>query len=96
MASVGPDSAVVVVPKIPELAVVLLGCWEVVALAAGTAVRVVALCEELFCPDVWVDVVVLSASVAPDVMGVVPLTVIGDVAAGDGDVPALVVLVVVL
>ena len=82
------DFAVVVVP------VVLLGCWEVVALAAGTAVGAVAL---LSCPDVGVDMVgVGSANVVPGVVGVVPLTMVGDVAAGDDDVPASGVLVAVL
>lgn len=84
-----------VVPELPELAVAPLSCWEAVELAAGVVLGVVALCEELSCPDVW-DGVVVAVDAVPDVVGVVPVTVVGDVAAGDSDVAGPVVVVVVV
>lgn len=85
--------AAAVVPKLPTLAVVLLGCLEVAEFAAGVVVGLVVLCGELSCPDVW-DGVVVADNVVPSVVGAVPVTVVGDVAVEDGDVPVLVVTMV--
>lgn len=92
MASVRTDCAAVVFPEIPKLAVALLGGWEAVVLAAGLVLGVVALCEELSCPDAWVDVVVVAADACPDVVGLVPVTAVGGVVMVDDDVPGLVVV----
>lgn len=84
-----------VVPELPELAVAPLSCWEAVEPAAGVVLGVVALCEELFCPDVW-DGGVVALNPVPDVGGVVPLTTVGVVVMGDSDVAGPVLVVVVL
>lgn len=92
MPSVRTGCAAVVVPEVPKLAVALLGGWEAVVLAAGLVLGVVALCEELSCPDACVDVVVVAADAVPDVVGLVPVTVVGGVVMVDDDVPGSVVV----
>lgn len=96
MASVRTGCAAVVVPEVPKLAVALLGGWEAVVLAAGLVLGVVALCEELSCPDACVGVVVAAADAFPDVAGLIPVTVVGGVVVVDDDVPGSVVVEVVL
>lgn len=81
-----------VAPELPELAVGLLSCWEVAVLAAGMVVGFLALCEGLSCPDTW-DGVVVAGGAALGVVGVAPATVVGDIVVGDGDGPAMVVVV---
>lgn len=70
--------------------------WEAVVLAAGLVLGVVALCEELSCPDACVGVVVAAADAFPDVAGLIPVTVVGGVVVVDDDVPGSVVVEVVL
>lgn len=82
-----------VAPKLPELVVASLSCWEVAEFAAGVVLGLLVLCEELSCPDSW-DEVVAAGGVALDPAGVVPGTrgmVEGAMAAGDGDTVALAV-----
>lgn len=76
-----------VVPKLPELVVAPLSCWEVEGFAAVVVLGLLVLCEELSCPDGW-DGVVAAGGVALDAVGVVP---VGAVAAEAGDVAGLVV-----
>lgn len=83
--SVPADCVVPGIPKFPETDVV--GCWEVMGLAAEVVLGVGVLCDEFFCPDVEVGMDVVSSFEE-----LFCVTVVGEAAPRDSDVPRLAVV----
>lgn len=73
------------IPKFPETDVV--GCWEIMGLAAVVVLGVGVLCEEFSCPDVEVGMDVVFSFEE-----LFCVTVIGEAAPRDGGVPRLAVV----